>query len=76
MRCVNPATDQSDLRPIDKSLLPTEFSDNHEAHFVAGSADYDELAKGRPIFHWFVLGALAFLLLESGFQFLIRRKAA
>ena len=73
---VNPTTDQSDLRPIDKSLLPTEFSDNHEAHFVAGSADYDELAKGRPIFHWFVLGALAFLVLESGFQFLIRRKAA
>lgn len=73
---VNPATDQSDLRPIDKSLLPTEFSDHHEAHFVAGSTDYDELAKGRPIFHWFVLGALAFLLLESGYQFLIRGKAA
>ena len=73
---VNLATDQSDLRPIDKSLLPTDFSDHHEAHFVAGSADYDEVAKGRPIFHWFVLGALAFLLLESGFQFLIRRKVA
>ena len=73
---VNPATDQSDLRPIDKSLLPTEFSDHHEAHFVAGSGDYDELAKGRPIFHWLVLGALALLLLESGFQFLIRRTAA
>lgn len=73
---INPATDQSDLRPIDKSLLPTEFSDNHEAHFVAGSGDYDELAKGRPIFHWFVWGALAFLLLESGFQLLIRRKAS
>jgi len=72
---INPATDESDLRPIDKSLLPTEFSDHHEAHFVAGSGDYDELAKGRPIFHWFILGALAFLLLESGFQFLIRRTA-
>jgi hypothetical protein len=73
---INPATDQSDLRPIDKNLLPTEFSDQHEAHFVAGSGDYDELAKGRPIFHWLVLGALAFLALESGFQFLIRRPAA
>jgi hypothetical protein len=72
---INPATDESDLRPIDKSLLPTEFSDNHEAHFVAGSGDYDELAKGRPIFHWFVLGALALLLLEGGFQLLIRRTA-
>lgn len=73
---VNPATGQSDLRPMDKNLLPTEFADNHEAHFVAGRADYDELAKGRPVFHWFVLGALALLLGESGFQFLIRRKAS
>ena len=73
---VNAATDQSDLRPIDKNLLPKEFSDQHEAHFVAGSADYDELAKGRPIFHWFILGALALLIVESGFQFLIRRPAA
>ena len=73
---INPATDQSDLRPIDKSSLPTEFADNHQAHFVAGSEDYDELARGQPIFHWFVLGALAFLLLESGFQFFIRRPAS
>lgn len=70
---INPATDESDLRPIDKTLLPTEFSDHHEAHFVAGKQDYDELAKGRPIFHWFVLGALAFLVLETGFQHFIRR---
>jgi hypothetical protein len=73
---VNPPTDQSDLRPIDKSLLPTEFSDNHEAHFVAGSEDYDELAKGRPLYHWFVLAALAFLILESAFQFLIQRTSS
>ena len=73
---INPATDQSDLRQIDKSLLPTEFADKHEAHFVAGADDYDQLAKGRPIFHWFVLGAFAFLLLESGFQLLIRRTTA
>ena len=73
---INPATDESDLRQIDKSLLPTEFSDNHEAHFVAGGDDYDELAKGRPIFHWFVLSALALLLLESGMQLIIRRKAS
>jgi len=73
---VNAAAGQSDLRPMDKSILPTEFSDQHEAHLVAGSEDYDELAKGRPIFHWLVLGALAVLLLETGFQFLIRRRAA
>ncbi len=72
---VNPAADGSDLRPIDKSVLPAQFADHHEAHFVAGSGDYDALAKGRPVFHWFVLGALALLLLETGFQFLIRRPA-
>jgi len=73
---INAATDQSDLRQIDKSVLPAEFAGQHEAHLVAGGDDYDELARGHPAFHWFVLGALGFLLLESGFQFLIRRKTA
>jgi hypothetical protein len=73
---VNPTTNESDLRPIDKSLLPAEFSDKHEAHFVAGAEDYDELARGRPIFHWFLLIALVFLLLETGAQLLFRRPAA
>jgi hypothetical protein len=72
---VNPPTDQSDLRPMDRQRLPTEFADHHEAHFVGGGNDYDELAKGRPIFHWFVLSAVGLLLLESGFQFLIRKAA-
>ncbi len=58
---VNAATDQSDLRPMDKSLLPAEFAEHHEAHLVAGGDDYDELARGRPIFHRFVLAALAVL---------------
>jgi hypothetical protein len=73
---VNPATDQSDLRPMDKSLLPTEFAERHEAHVIGGAEDYDAVAHGRPIFHYLVLAALAFLLLESGFQYLIRRKPA
>lgn len=73
---INVATDQSDLRPIDKNLLPTEFSDNHEAHLVAGSADYDTLAHGHPIYQWLVLGGLAFLVLESALQYSIRRKPA
>ena len=73
---VNPATDQSDLRPIDMNILPAEFADRHEAHLVAGGDDYEELARGRPVFHWFIFGALACLLLESAFQFLIRRRPA
>jgi hypothetical protein len=73
---VNAATDQSDLRPIDKSILPTEFAENHEAHLVSGGDNYDELARGRPIFQRFIFAALVVLLLESGFQFFIRRKSA
>ena len=73
---VNPATDQSDLRPMDKNLLPTEFSDQHEAHLVAGGDDYAELAQGHPIFQWFLLSALAVILVESAFQLLVRRKPA
>jgi hypothetical protein len=73
---VNAATDQSDLRPIDMAVLPAEFADQHEAHLVAGGDDYDELARGRPIFHWFLFGALACLLLESAFQFFVRRRPA
>jgi hypothetical protein len=73
---INPATDQSDLRPMDKNLLPTEFSDHHEARVLAGADDYDTLAHGRPIFHYLIFAALGFLVLESGFQYLIRRKPA
>jgi hypothetical protein len=73
---INAATDQSDLRPLDKQLLPTEFADHHEAHLVSGGEDYEALAHGRPIYHWLVLGGMAVLLLESGFQLLIRRKSA
>jgi hypothetical protein len=73
---VNTSPEEADLRPIDKDALPTEFAAERDAHFVAGSEDFDELAKGRPLFHWFILGAVGFLLLESGFQVLVRRRAA
>ena len=56
-------------------MLPKEFAAEHDAHFVSGSADFEALAKGRPIFHWFILAAAVLLALESGFQFLIRRRA-
>jgi hypothetical protein len=70
---INTSPDEADLRPIDKDVLPKEFADNHEARYVSGSDDYEELAKGRPIFHWFVLAALGFLAIEAGFQLLIRK---
>ena len=73
---VNPSAEEADLRPIDKDVLPKEFAADREAHFVAGAESFEELAKGRPLFHWFIMAALGFLLMESGFQFLLRRVAA
>ena len=73
---VNASPDESDLRPMDKAMLPSALSNPQQAHFVAGQEDYETVAKGQPLFHWFILGAVVFLLLESGFQLLIRRKAA
>jgi len=72
---VNTSPEEADLRPIDKEVLPKEFAAERDAHFVSGSADFEELAKGRPLFHWFILASAGLLALESGFQFLIRRRA-
>jgi hypothetical protein len=73
---INTSPDEADLRPIDKDVLPREFAGEHEAHFVAGAEDFEEVAKGRPLFHWFIFAGLALLLVESGFQFALRRRAA
>ena len=73
---VNPATDQSDLRPMDKNLLPAEFADHHDAHVIAGADDYDALARGRPAYHWLVLAALVLLAMETALQVRLRRKPA
>lgn len=73
---VNASPEEADLRPIDKEILPKEFAADKQAHFVGGRQDYDELAQGRPLFQWFVLAAVAFLMMETGFQVFLRRKAA
>lgn len=73
---VNPSPDEADLRAVDKEMLPAQLPDAQQAHFVAGAEDYEDLAKGRPIFHWFVYGAVVFLLIETGFQLLVRRARA
>jgi hypothetical protein len=73
---VNTSADEADLRPIDKEVLPKEFATEHEARFVAGAQEFEELANGKPLFHWFVLGAVGFLVMESGFQWMLRRRNA
>ena len=73
---VNAPPDESDLRPIDRAMLPDSLdAHGQQGFFVDGRADFEDLVRGRPIFHWFISGALGLLLIESVFQLLLRRKA-
>jgi hypothetical protein len=73
---VNPPPDESDLRPIDRALLPEQLSEKGQAgFFVEGHEDFENLIRGKPIFHWFVLAAVALLLIEILFQLFLLRTA-
>ena len=73
---VNPPPEESDLRPIDRSLLPEQLSEKGQTgFFVQGHEDFENLILGKPIFHWFVLAAVALLLLEILFQLFVQRTA-
>ncbi len=74
---VNLPPDESDLRPIDRTLLPEQLSEKGQrGFFVQGRDDFENLILGKPIFHWFVLAALALFFVELGFQFYLHRTAA
>ena len=74
---VNVSPEESDLRPIDRQLLPDQLGEqNQKGHFVGGQEEFAELARGRPLFHWFVLAAAALLLCELAFQLYVRRAAS
>ena len=63
---VNTDPEQSDLRTMDPAVLPDRAGgSNHEASFLSTTSDYDALLRGRPVYHWFILATLAFLLLEG-----------
>ena len=72
---VNPDPEESDLRPVDRSHLPTQLAAGEEAGFLGGQADYEAVARGRPVAHWFLLAAATALLLELGLQVWFRRLA-
>jgi hypothetical protein len=72
---VNPSPDESDLRQVDKQLLPDTLKEGQHAHFVAGQEDYDNLVLGRPVFHYFVFAGLILLILELSVQLLMKRLA-
>ena len=74
---VNPPPDESDLRPIDRTLLPEQLGERGQrGFFVEGRADFENLILGKPVFHWFILAGVALLLVELAFQFYIHRTAA
>jgi len=74
---VNTDSGQSDLRTIDPAILPDRAGgDQSDAEFVGATADYRELLRGRPVFHWFLFAALGALLLESVLFKIHRRPAA
>jgi hypothetical protein len=57
---------ESDLRSIDTAelLRRAETSPVNGAHAVSGADDYRELHTGRPVYHWFLVGAAVLLLGE------------
>ncbi len=74
---VNPPPDESDLRPIDRTLLPEQLGEKGQrGFFVAGREDFENLILGKPVFHWFILAAVVLLLVELAFQFFIQRTTA
>ncbi len=63
---VNTDPNQSDLRTIDPAVLPDRAGASHpEASYLGTTTDYQKLLHGKSAFHWFLLAALAFLLLEG-----------
>jgi len=72
---VNCDPQESDLRPVDRSQLPVQLENASHAGFLAGAADYEQVARGEPLFHWFLLGSLGFLLLENLLQLYFRKLA-
>jgi hypothetical protein len=73
---VNASPDESDLRQVDKELLPAQLKGSQQGQFIAGGDDFGELAHGEPLFHWFVVAAAAFLVFETAFQLLLRKAPA
>jgi hypothetical protein len=72
---VNFDPEESDLRPVDKAHLPSQLIAGQESGFADGQRDYDEIAHGRSLVPWFLLAALAALLLELALQIVFRRLA-
>ena len=72
---VNTSAEESDLRHIDKDVLPDTLKTGQQAHFVEGAHDLEALVQGKPVFHYFIIAGLVVLMAEMGFQWLVNRLA-
>jgi hypothetical protein len=63
---VNTSEEEADLRRIDPMEVQrrSETGAGQPGAFVSGARDYDELTKGRPVFHWFLLAAALIFMVE------------
>ena len=74
---VNPPPEESDLRAIDRALLPEQLDEKgRKGFFVEGRENFDDLVRGKPIFHWLVLAGVALLVIETALQLFVKREAA
>jgi hypothetical protein len=72
---VNTSPDESDLRHVDKDVLPDSFKTAQQPHFVHGEKDLEGLVHGKSIFQYFVAAALMLLVLEITFQWIVHKLA-
>jgi hypothetical protein len=63
---VNVSKEESDLRSIDPTVLPQRAGDHlTSSHETNSQIDFSAIMRGSPAYHWFILAALAILLLET-----------
>ncbi len=72
---VNPPPEESDLRPVDKSLLPDLLKDGQQGRFVSGAEDYQNLIRGKPVFHYWIFAGLVLLTVELVLQWIINHSS-
>jgi hypothetical protein len=71
---VNPPAEESDLRPLDSTQLAKQTG-ARTGYLVGGREDLNDLVRGRPLWHWFILAATCVLVVELLFQLWVRRAA-
>ena len=71
---VNCSPNESDLRSLDTALLAARSETPITQ--VRGQEAYEEIKSGQKVYHWFLLGCIAFLFGELIFSNIFRRLAA